>query len=930
MTRDPGERKTLSARDIGALLASILLASCGDDMMSPLPVATRLGARQLPLSGVVFRLGSDDASASPEERPGWTRFAHDVWMDTTEMTQTEYEALLGGNPSPIRGDALPVTNVSWYDAVLAANARSKRDDLDTVYEYIAASSDSTGAVSDLPGISIHLDRSGWRLPTEAEWEAASRAGTSTAWPWGARSDSVHANDHAWYAGNSGGAAHAVATKSPNAWGLYDMSGNVMEWVNDWKGTFPADTVEEFAGQESPGDVAEVPLKGGAYNYGLSQLRPSNRVATYAAYRSARAEYVGFRLARGGLTARYMSATGSITYTPPVALEFANVARLLGAWDAHLVFVNRANGKGTLTWIDYGEATPVARSLPDSNPVFHPVISPDGQWVAWSTTLEGSTASGRIRARRLAKNDTVVLDLGEGAIPRWWASGADTFLIRSEALDNTSPSWSVTKTLAQRWSNGSLTGAVETWASSGSYHDGRSGPYLYTGYRRLRQYDLRTGSDRILFTGPQNGKASGDTSQVCNVSASPDSSGRSLFLDFGYGGTSSVVGRSYGIHEIAFVSDSAGKVIGQIPTPMGESQWEHMEWSNASRWAVSGAINGVGAYRNLYLVDLENAPSTKLVSGTELWQPALWVGETTTVPDGWVDSLGRYDIPQVVEGYQQEMAHKLVMALKQIDQIEIAALGSSRTYTGIDPLSFSSGKAWNLASETGVQALSDTIIFRYLLPYARNLKAVVVDLHLGWLMTRQCDGTCKGLVESKGYRFDRDHPAEVPSSRSYQTTLASRSWFVGSFCDERGGVSLEDRSWGDATPTALFPLMLGDDQDTGNAVWKSNLAALDRTASALEARGIVFLVVLPPQSPAYRNIAYAGLTEPRWEVQEMLLQQFRAMMARHANAIFYDAYQNGNHDYLSNEFLNESHLTTSGAKKLSRRVDSILAAYWAKD
>ena len=120
-------------------------------------------------------------------------------------------------------------------------------------------------------------------------------------------------------------------------------------------------------------------------------------------------------------------------------------------------------------------------------------------------------------------------------------------------------------MAWRWAPGGLTKPAP-WGPEGSYHDGRSGSYLYTGYRRLRQYDLRGGTSRILFTAPSNGKSAGDTSQVCNVSAAPDSSGRAMFLDFGYTGTSSVVGRSYGIHEIAFVSDSTGRVLKTIPSP----------------------------------------------------------------------------------------------------------------------------------------------------------------------------------------------------------------------------------------------------------------------------------------------------------------------------------------------------------------------------
>jgi formylglycine-generating enzyme required for sulfatase activity len=247
----------------------------------------------VPLAGTAFRIGSDDSTARPEENPGWVRFTHDLWIDTGEMTQDEYRQLSGRNPSSVVGDSLPVTNVSWFDAVLAANARSRRDGLDSVYQYASVRLDSLGSALDIAELSVRLDRAGWRLPTEAEWEAAARAGSTTTFSWGTAGDSVLADQYSWHKSNSKGRPHPVGILKPNAWGLHDMAGNVMEWVGDWKGGYLKDTVEDFAGQENPGDLPDIPLKGGAFNYGLWNLRPAARTATYAAYRSSRAEYVGF-------------------------------------------------------------------------------------------------------------------------------------------------------------------------------------------------------------------------------------------------------------------------------------------------------------------------------------------------------------------------------------------------------------------------------------------------------------------------------------------------------------------------------------------------------------------------------------------------------------------------------------------------------------
>ena len=132
---------------------------------------------------------------------------------------------------------------------------------------------------------------------------------------GATSPTARADLLAWSQRNAGGAIHPVGLLAPNAWGLYDMAGNAAEWVHDWKGPFPKDTIEGFAGQEGPGEVAEVPLKGGAYPYDLPKLQSASQTATYAAYRSSRAQYVGFRLARGSFSPRYRSSTGEVVYTP---------------------------------------------------------------------------------------------------------------------------------------------------------------------------------------------------------------------------------------------------------------------------------------------------------------------------------------------------------------------------------------------------------------------------------------------------------------------------------------------------------------------------------------------------------------------------------------------------------------------------------------
>jgi len=882
--------------------------------------------RRILSSRTIFRIGSADPQSSPEERPGWTRFAHDYWLDTTEVTQAEYQNLTGRNPALLaaRSASKPVVNVTWFDAVLFCNARSKRDHLDTVYDYSSVSIDSTGSVWNLQGLTSHLDRNGWRLPTEAEWEYAARAGSTSAYPWGELADSANAAEYAWFQKNAGASLHEVARLKPNAWGFHDMAGNAMEWVQDWKGPFPKDTVTDYVGPDVPPDVPEAPLKGGAYIFGLEHLRPSSRSATYAAYRAAKSEYVGFRCARGGFAATYTNGSGQSVQAPPVSILRTDVARLLGAQTARLVFLNRTAGKGILSWIDYGDPNPMVRSLPDRDPVFHPVISPDGNWVAWCTVPEGSTGTSRIKARRLSKNDSTVLDLGAGAIPRWWVDGTDTFLIRSStAMDNTASTWSAGQTVAQRWNGGGLTGTVETWSGAGGYHDGRSGQYLYTGYRRLKQYDVSGRRNRTLFTYPRNGKGVGDTSQVCNTSAAPDGSGRVMFLDFGYSGKSSLVGRPYGIHEVAFVADSLGNVIKTFPVASGKSQWDHLEWSNQPRWAVGTALTGT-VYKEIGMLDLQDGTTTPLLQGAELWMPNLWVGsvELPVVADGAdPDSSGAWITPSVGE-HTEEFSVKIQRFWNLRNRLNIAFVGSSRGKSGVNPSLFTTGKTlnWGYSGNEAIGARS--IVEHYVLPHAPRLQVVILSLMPGWMFNYRT-WTWQDIAATVGFQYDNNHgfwKKGVPSS--YLSYVARRTWSLSPYVDSLGGREYSNDGWGSESPPAYPPAVESFDGEP----FLSNWTDLEATIAMCEQRRIHVILVNFPQNPNYKNTPYMGKYGPTWATWRKLSAMLVDLQASHPYLHYYDANMDGGHDYASSSFTNEDHLGRLGAAILSGRLDSLIKSF----
>ena len=194
------------------------------------------------------------------------------YIGVFEVTQKQWELVMESNPSYFGGDALPVEKVSYNTIRGSSNG---------------ANWPSSSAVDSSSFMGKLRVRTGlnFDLPTEAQWEYACRAGTTTTYYWG---NSMNGN-YAWYIDNSSGTTHKVGTKTPNAWGLYDMSGNVWEWCVDWYGTlvYGADPKGSSSG-------AYRVLRGGSWNYYTGNCTSSSRHNNYPSD-----EYVsnGFRLVR---------------------------------------------------------------------------------------------------------------------------------------------------------------------------------------------------------------------------------------------------------------------------------------------------------------------------------------------------------------------------------------------------------------------------------------------------------------------------------------------------------------------------------------------------------------------------------------------------------------------------------------------------------
>ncbi len=192
-----------------------------------------------------FAMGSEkEIDSRPVRQVSVSRF----YMSRYEVTQDVYEKVTGANPSKYKDKRNPVERVRWREAIEFCNALSVKEGLRPCY--------------DLKTRTCDFAADGYRLPTEAEWEYACRAGGEGDYTFG--NDAKGLDAHGWFKANAGGRPHPVGKKRPNAFKLYDLSGNVREWCNDW---YQVDAYKQGAGADPPGPASgeKKVLRGGAWS-----------------------------------------------------------------------------------------------------------------------------------------------------------------------------------------------------------------------------------------------------------------------------------------------------------------------------------------------------------------------------------------------------------------------------------------------------------------------------------------------------------------------------------------------------------------------------------------------------------------------------------------------------------------------------------------
>ncbi|WP_290761212.1 TIGR02171 family protein [Fibrobacter sp. UBA4297] len=957
-----------------AALPLALLVSCSDsptqtEMGSSLVCSLQENCKGVSLqdgfaliksSGKYAELGTNVKSAPQKERPQMdVKFAYDFQLGKHEVTCGEFNDVMGGKEGRLTLDCanknLPAVNVTFYDAVLFANAKSKKAGLDSAYTYTSAEFDKNGHCVLLEGFKFNPGVESFRLPTEAEWVFAAGVSSSA--------------ENSWNAGNSDFKAHEVCGKKDEN-GLCDMFGNVTEWVNDWLGSFRDTTITDYVGASNGGSLGERVIKGGSFRSEPETINLYARGDVYTVTGTSSSEYLGFRLAYGKISNPvWLDASGDVVASNiSVVTSSKKISSFFGVARSKLAFRNDLTGN--LAYVDFAKVSPIVVEIKDTFSVYHPDISPDGKRVAFSTGLEGVSGKSAVYVRNLDSEGTslVKLDVKSATIPRWRVlENGDTVVVYvSDAGNNKDESsFKAASTWQVKFANGKFGEPSKLF--DGAYHGGISNDekLTITGARLLRAR-IATKESTIKSKAVDTVWYGGE--QACNASLNKTTK-RTMFLDFAGETGTKFVGSKYRTHERLFVADDKGKLLNSVASPNGYT-FDHSEWVlNDETMAVATLTNADGAHQKIVLVNTTDGSITNLVEGEEIWHPCFWTpAEKKSEHSDWsIDSVGRYASAANQTNYL--LSHKMPMFWKLKDSVEVVGLGNSHLWAG-----FAASEMSKPAMNMGVVPCDMHCMYylfkNYILNHCPKVKYVVLSLDFDlWYNIDPRRDINEGMGGALGFEYDRNHdfyPDGVDenfvqmvmdnASDDIDDLMKTQGWHAITeslgWTDENGVSGLNgDSTWSDCLFNKNLANCLVDmDQnsclsnDTMDvcvpdtnlnmclaksplnqclAIFSGDVDKLKNIVRLANENDITVIGVMFPISPYYKKTGSYGRHGMRRSHAQALIEEIETWAKNKPNFVVMNENNYGDHDYPNSMAYDFDHLNKDGAKRLTSRIDSLI-------
>lgn len=882
----------------------LLMASACDSGSDAYVIASPVDVEESSIEGMVFVraagafafLGTERKAKAIERPQMRVNFDYDFSIGRTEVTCGEFNAFQreGGLVLDCENDSLPATDITYYDAVLFANAKSKSIRKDTAYTYNSAFYDEKGHCINLEGFVFRPEVEAIRLPTEAEWVLVA--------------NKVWNPNNSWNADNSDYRSHKVCSMQVHSSGICDMAGNVMEWMNDWLGNFANVTLVNYVGAPDGGNLGQRVVKGGSFRDVPCDMELYTRGDVYTVTSETHKDYIGFRLAYGSIPdAQWMDNRGGAATSRVIPLASPlTIRNLTGTYQAKVVFRNEVTGN--LDIIDFSSGVASVSEIKDTLKVYHPVISPDGKKVAFSTGTEGVSGTSAVYVRDLntAGTNLVKLDVPSAAIPRWKIFDGDTSIVYVTDAGNNEN----TKTFMENstWSVSFMNGKFGTPKKlfDGAYHGGVDAQkkFAVSGARKLRVHV--SGVDTIWF----------NNNQACNASLSKDDLKKTLFLDFGSVKGTDYVDESYGVHERILVVDSLGQLVDVFPSPSNYA-FDHTEWA-ANDLIIASLTNVNGAHEKIVIINTLDSSVTEIAEGEELWHPDFWfknqggAGEESLLN---FDSAGVY-FTAGVPFFGLDLRVKMESFWTKKDVASVVALGSSRVMFGIDEKKYVSGVLVNMGFSSGDFSGMYYLFKNYVLKHTKA-KYVVVEFSPDFLITDENSSWNLIYQGSPGFRYDENHdfwPDGV--SESFVTAVKDSYKPTDSLTlpYTYDNILLPTEGWG--SPVIYRDSIEAYEINKTN-IW-ANMDTLRSMCKMAKENEVQLIALIPPQNPKYKNTGAFGIYGLNRSRSLELIDS-----VKHMDIILMDENKMGDHDYGNNMAYNADHLSITGAAQLTYRLDSLI-------